>query len=157
MSQREANAYARLKDRVCRPNDRFERVENGLGTGWPDVNYCMEGNEGWIEIKCPEEPARPTTALFGNGNHQVSVDQCNWLLKQANASGIGWLFIATKHRLMMIPGARVGRIGIAVNKMTAFELEKISVWKTLMPVMDPLRWADLRELLCDSRWAGDGI
>jgi hypothetical protein len=29
----------------------FQRVENMVGTGMPDVNYCIEGVEGWIELK----------------------------------------------------------------------------------------------------------
>jgi len=144
---KEARAYKRLKECVCRPNDRMERVENGVATGMPDVNYCIMGIEGWIEIKFPDEPARPTTALFGNGNHQVSVDQCNWLLKQSQAGGRGWLFIATTERLIMIEGARVGKMGTLINKMTTHELEQIARWRVDLPIMDQLRWADLRQLL----------
>jgi hypothetical protein len=143
----ESSIYARLKERITRPTDRFERVENGMGAGMPDVNYCICGVEGWIEIKYPEEPKRPTTALF-SGNHHVSVEQCNWMLKQSNAGGISWLFIATKLRLMFIPGAKVGKMGIVINKLRIHELESIAAWKTDVPVMDPLRWMDLREMLC---------
>lgn len=28
-----------------------ERVENSVGSGTPDVNYAIEGVEGWIELK----------------------------------------------------------------------------------------------------------
>lgn len=142
----EAAAYKRLKEYVCRPRDRFQRIENGLGAGMPDVNYCIMGVEGWIEIKQPDEPKRPTTPLL-HSQHQVSVEQANWLLAQAQAGGVGWLFIATKQRLLFIPGAEVGRRGIRINQMTVHQLEGISSWKTLVPVMDQRRWADLRELL----------
>jgi hypothetical protein len=142
----EAKVYARLREHLIGQRDRVERVENGLVVGMPDVNYCILGAEGWIEIKNPEEPVRPTTALF-SGNHQVSADQCNWMLRQTNAGGRCWLFIATKQRLMLINGERVGALGIRINKMTAHELEQISAWKVLLPVLDPLRWADLRERL----------
>lgn len=142
----EKNAYLRLKERVSRPSDRWDRVENGIVVGMPDVNYCILGTEGWVEIKSPEEPARPTTSLFGS-NHQVSVDQCNWMLRQANAGGISWLFIVTRQRLMLLPGQRVGKMGILINKLRVNELEDMAAWRTLNPVMDPLRWADLREAL----------
>lgn len=148
MSAREGNVFARLKDRVTRPEDRFERVENGMLTGMPDVNYCMAGIEGWIELKAPIEPARPTTALFGSGNHPVEVEQANWLLKQSRAGGRGWLFIATEHRLLLLRGHDVGKFGArGINTLTAHALERISVWRVQQPVLDPLRWADLREVL----------
>ena len=99
--QRETKVFHRLKERIANPEDRFERVENGIGTGWPDVNYCIMGTEGWIEIKAPEEPAMPATPLFGTRQHNVQVEQANWLLKQSNAGGLGWLFIATKSRLIL--------------------------------------------------------
>lgn len=147
MSKRESSVYDRLKERITMPPDRFERVENGLGAGMPDVNYCIVGAEGWIEIKAPVEPARPQTALFGASNHNVTVEQCNWLLKQSQAGGTGWLFIATEQRLMLIDGAIVGRMGIAVNKKNVFELERMAAWRVLLPLMDQLRWADLRQQL----------
>jgi hypothetical protein len=144
---RESNVYARLKDRICRPEDRFERMENGLVDGMPDVTFCMAGAEGWIEIKAPREPARPTTALFGAGNHQVSVEQCNWMLKQTQAGGWCWLFIATEERLVLVNGSQVGRLGVKINTLTAHEIERISDWKAQVPVLDQLRWFDLREIL----------
>lgn len=147
MSTRESNVYRRLKDRITRPEDRFERVENGLVNGMPDVNYCFAGTEGWIEIKAPEEPARPTTALFGAGNHTVSVEQCNWMLKQSQARGRSYLFIATQARLVLLQGEEVGKRGQQINKMTAHEIERIAIWKTQMPVTDQVRWFDLREIL----------
>lgn len=147
MSTRETGVYTRLRERVGRPTDRWTRIENGLGDGTPDVNYCAAGREGWIEIKAPIEPARPTTAMFGNGNHQVSVGQANWLLAQSNAGGVAWLFIASEQRLILLPGKIVGEMGIKINKLTAHELEQRAAWKVLLPLMDPLRWADLREVL----------
>lgn len=144
--KREGAVFARLKDRVTRPEDRFQRVENGLLPGWPDVNYCMARQEGWIEIKAPIVPARQSTALFAS-NHQVTVEQCNWLLTQARAGGLGWLFIATEPMLLLIKGAEVGRLGIKINKLTLHELERMSHWRMALPNLDPMRWLDLRECL----------
>jgi hypothetical protein len=33
--------------------DRWDRIENGVGVGMPDINYCLSGIEGWIEMKSP--------------------------------------------------------------------------------------------------------
>lgn len=110
------------------------------------MNYCMSGIEGWIEIKCPKEPVKPTTSLFAS-NHKVEIEQSNWMLKQHNAGGLSWLFILTEKRIMLLPGSWVGLNPSAVNELSAHELERKSVWKTGLPVLDPLRWADLREIL----------
>ena len=146
MKPRETSVFTRLKERVTRPTDRFERVENGLGEGWPDCNYCMVGSEGWIEIKAPHEPVRPDTPLFAS-NHQVSIEQINWLHNQHMAGGNGWLFIATEKRLMIIHGGRVAQLGRKVNTMTVAQLIKCAAWHVELPVKDFEKWFDLRELL----------
>lgn len=147
MKPREANVYARLKERILRPTDRFERVENGLVTGMPDVNYCIAGEEGWVEIKAPAEPVRAETALFGSG-HPVKIEQINWLHKQHMAGGIAWLFIATERRLMLIAGGTVAALERRVNELSAETLmRKHSRWWAEMPVRAPEVWFDLRELL----------
>ena len=33
----------------------FKRIENNVSSGTPDVNYCIEGKEGWIELKHAKE------------------------------------------------------------------------------------------------------
>lgn len=33
------------------PRVHWQRVENSVGNGVPDVNYCVDGKEGWIEYK----------------------------------------------------------------------------------------------------------
>jgi hypothetical protein len=33
----------------------FKRIENNVSSGTPDVNYCIEGEEGWIELKHAKE------------------------------------------------------------------------------------------------------
>lgn len=145
----ESSVFQRLKLRICRPEDRFERVENGLLTGMPDVNYCLVGVEGWIELKCPDEPKRPDTPLFGS-NHKVEVEQRNWMLRQARAGGRGWLFIATEQRLMLIEGKKVGDLSGKINEMTTHQLERISKWRVQLPILDQTRWFDLREILSSS-------
>ena len=152
MSTREAKAYARLREHVCRPEDRFERVENGLVDGMPDVNYCLAGCEGWIEIKCPALPARDTTPLLGGGdNHPLSVGQANWMLKQSRARGRAWLFIVTREWCALIPGAVVGKLGAdVVNALTAADILAQAAWKVQLPVRDATAWFDLREKLTDA-------
>lgn len=147
MSTRESKVHQRLKGHICNPEDRFDRIENGLAAGWPDVNYCIMGSEGWIELKAPEEPARPETPLFGNRQHNVEIEQANWMLRQHRAGGCSWLFIATLKRLILIEGKIVGEMGREINQQTAHQLKTWSSWYVELPMLDPLRWADLREIL----------
>ena len=106
MATREQNAFQRLKLRVARSRDRFDRIENGMEAGTPDVNYNIvewdKGHEGWIEIKAPKLPARPTSRLIG-GDHPLSADQANWFLRQHRSGGRGWLFVATEVQLLLLP------------------------------------------------------
>lgn len=148
MSQREANTFKRLRERLTRPEDRFERVENGIGAGMPDVNYCFAGAEGWIELKAPLEPARESTQLLGcSGNHPLSIDQVNWFIVQHRAAGRVHLFVATRRRLLLIPAQQVIRLSLEINKLSASQLERITSWKATVPVMDQAVWFSLRSKL----------
>jgi hypothetical protein len=149
MSKREANVFQRLKLRITRPEDRFERIENGLGEGTPDVNYCMAGAEGWLEIKAPVTPVRESTALFGS-NHPVSQEQSNWFLNQSRAGGKAYLFIASSELLLLMPSHIVENNRL-INKMTLGQMQPHSIWSAKTPVNDPQAWIDLRMILTNRK------
>jgi hypothetical protein len=142
MSQRESNTFARLKLLVTRPEDRFERVENPLVSGMPDVNYCLTGAEGWLEIKCPEIPVREETAVF-RSSHPVSQEQSNWFLAQIRSGGRANLFIATKKILLLIP-KHIAQNNHLVNNMPLRELKIHATWQADVPVRDAESWVNLR-------------
>ena len=59
----EKDLWATMRDHLKRYGD-FQRVENMVGSGIPDVNYCLPpGVEGWVELKqtqgWPRDPMRP--------------------------------------------------------------------------------------------------
>lgn len=141
----ETKVFHRLKERICRPEDRFEHVENGLGAGMPDINYCMFGCEGWVEIKCPTIPARVTSALFGS-SHQLGIEQSNWFLRQAAAGGRAYLFIATREILMLVGSALVERHSV-FNKLPLAEFKTQALWQAPIPVIEQARWVKLRGIL----------
>lgn len=146
MKPSEASVYSKMRSRILGPIDRIERVENGLLVGMPDVNYCIEGQEGWIEIKAPVEPTRKATPLFGS-NHQVSIEQINWMHVQHMAGGVSWLLISTQARMLLIHGGRVAALERRINTLCVAELEKISHWQAPVPTRDIIFWGALRELL----------
>lgn len=147
MSTREANVFARLKERVMRPGDRMDRIENGLAAGWPDVNYCFVGREGWIELKAPDAPVNEATPLFGS-NHPLSIDQANWFLNQARAKGRAFLFIGTQRYLLLISGKLCTEPG-RINTATLAVLLSMAAWSTPVPVISGAVWSKLRGTLCD--------
>jgi hypothetical protein len=147
MGLRENNAYQRLRDRVTNGRDRFQRVENGIGAGMPDVNYCLLGGfEGWIEIKAPHIPARRTTALF-SGDHKLMQEQANFFLSQRNAGGLAFLFIATEERLLLL-GSEVAQDMRFVNTSTLDELTMVARWRVDLPHFGVETWVHLRSVLC---------
>lgn len=95
----EKQLYQRIKEieGTYRGNTaRWMRVENVLLPGVPDVNYCINGAEGWLELKCPPVKANEQTAVFG-GAHGVSPVQMAWALSQAQAGGRCFLLTANEH------------------------------------------------------------
>jgi len=127
----EKDAYKFLRDKVFLPRDRLDRVENIVGDGMPDTNYCIAGVEGWIELKSPTEPKRASTPLFGS-NHKLLQTQKNWILEQLKAKGIVYLFIATNKRKMLVEG----RWAEQINDMTVQQIIDIAKWHRERPRKD---------------------
>ncbi len=149
MSTREAKAFARLRERIMRPGDRILRVENGLGAGTLDVNYCLLGGaEGWIEMKAPILPARESTPLLAS-QHGVTVEQANFFLAQHNAGGLAFLFVATERACVLI-GAEVAKDRALVNNSTLEELVLLSRWNSGLPVAAE-GWIAFRNVLRGGR------
>jgi hypothetical protein len=135
-------AYQVLKSKVFKEESRAERIENYLLSGTPDVNYCIDGREGWIEIKSPKEPKRETTKLFAS-NHNLSQDQKNWILRQVKAGGLCWIFIATEKRFILIDGAFAEEI----NELTLLEIIEKAEWHAAKPVEGEEHWNLLKKAL----------
>lgn len=129
MARNEKDDYKIFKNNVPDALDRVDRVENIVAVGMPDINFCAEGAECWIELKSPKEPARESTPLFGS-NHKLSTYQANWFLSQKNADGNGYILIATDKRWVLIDGKKAD----FVNSATVFELIEMSSWAANKPI-----------------------
>ena len=141
----EKNDYQTFLANIRRPGDRIDRIENMTGDGIPDVNYCFDGVEGWIEFKSPIEPKRESTPLFGS-NHRMRQSQMNWHLRQRQAGGISYIMICTNRRWMLIDGKRADEI----NDSTVGELIDLADWTAQRPFSSvpwPSSWMRLREVL----------
>jgi hypothetical protein len=138
----ENNDYKVLKKNLPQGKDRLDRIENVVVAGMPDINFCCEGVECWLEQKSPKEPKRSTTRLFGS-NHKLSQDQMNWFKRQMDAEGNAYILIASDKRWMLISGEHAD----VVNELTVEQLLEISLWNTNKPVRDKESWKQLRQIL----------
>ncbi len=137
----ESVAYTAFK-KCLQPLDRVDRVENIMLVGMPDVNCCIEGVEIWVENKCPKEPKRGTTPLFGS-NHKLTQEQKNWILRQLNAGGNAVVFIATDKRYILMDGA----FADGLNEMTVQELVDKARWHSTIESVSKDKWNKLRSAL----------
>lgn len=117
----------------------IEAIENMVGTGNPDVNYCFNGYEGWIEVKFKREiPKRPTTALFGKC---LKPSQHIWFRRRYMA-GHRRIFIYGRadDRLFLLPGY----MHYEFEVMTLSEIEELCVWQGKVRKAD---WEELAQTL----------
>lgn len=138
----EKTDYQLLRKHMLQGHDRLDRIENMAGAGTPDINYCIDGVEGWIELKSPIEPKRSTTRCFTGHAHKLNQAQMNWFLKQRNAGGLGWILIMTDKRWMLINGSYADDI----NERTVWALKRISSWSAKKPV-NKVMFRSLRQIL----------
>ena len=138
---RERIACTMLQKRLRTWQDRIDRVESQVVTGMPDINFCLNGVEGWIEVKAPIEPKRNTSILFAS-NHKLSTAQKNWFLRQRQAKGRCYVFISTDKRYMMIDGEFADQI----NGLTVDRRQEVSLWSALKKT-GKCDWEELRKVL----------
>jgi hypothetical protein len=138
----ESKVYAKFKKWVQHSSkDRIDRIENIMIEGMFDVNYCLEGVEGWIENKVCKEPKRSTTPLL-KSQHKVSQAQKNWALRQVQADGNCFFLLATDKRWLLIDGEH----GDDINEMTVNQLIAMAHWQAELPIQKE-QWQSLRQSL----------
>jgi hypothetical protein len=101
----------------------LQRVENGLGAGTPDVNFCIQGGEGWIELKHGEMPARPETPVF-KSQRGLDPQQIAWILNRCRHGGCALIFAQVGEWLFLVHGQWAGQF----NTWTVDEMVARSLW-----------------------------
>jgi hypothetical protein len=137
----EKKAYAALRKFVAIP-DRMDRVENWVVAGMPDINFCGDGVECWIELKQPSEPKRKTTKLFGLNNHKLELSQRNWMLRQRSSGGRCFILIASCNYWILVDGKHAD----VVNNLTLDKCISIAEYAIEQPITDE-KWRAIRERL----------
>lgn len=120
----------------------LERVENAIGYGTPDVNYCLtykgRTNEGWLELKEIER--------WPVGDEKVvrvdhyTPQQRVWARKRSLRGGKVYMLLRVAHsgHIMLIEGARAAaRLGLLANRPEVLTMGLTSV-KGAFPTKEQL-------------------
>ena len=99
----EARFWKRLRDKL--PTGHYVRIENLVGPGTFDVNFCVEGTEGFFEMKYVSWfPARPSTPVLGR--HGLSPEQMIWVEQRLRAGGRAFMAIGVGNQVFWFPGSQ---------------------------------------------------
>ena len=115
----ESGLWKRIKK--ANPDAHLERIENSVGVGTPDVNFCTSDASGWIELKYLE----PTpTGHYNLSLKKYPTHQRNWhadYLKLANPYSFVALLVGIgEHNFWLM-----GRQAVV---LTRFSLGEITEW-----------------------------
>lgn len=103
------------------PSAHWQRVENTVGTGVPDVNGCKNGVEVWVELK---EGVKLSSGIV---RIKIRREQNAWLLRRHRAGGLVYLGIRVNKHNYILGGEWVGTVflgnGIEMNKLIENSLD----------------------------------
>lgn len=102
----------------------FVRLEFNPEAGIPDVEYCIKGIEGKLELKYRDEiPARENTPVFHDGGLRDS--QIVWLWRRVvKHGGRADILAQVQRKLFLIDGAECR----SFNDLTMMQLAKAALW-----------------------------
>jgi len=90
-----------LKQKLKKRGLQWQRIEDGCSLGIPDINFCYEGMDTWIEAKCLQEwPKREKTGV----RVTLRPEQVLWLEDRVNAGGRAFVCVQVARDVMLFPG-----------------------------------------------------
>ena len=93
----ERRAYYRLKNLY--PDAHWQRIENSVGVGCPDVNVCLKGKEVWIELKEGRVNKQGRVCI------KVRPAQRAWVMRRLRSGGNVFLAVCLGKQVFLLPGA----------------------------------------------------
>jgi len=116
----------------------FNRVENRVHEGDPDVDYCIAGVSGKIELKYQHRHPLRGGQVLGKGNG-MRRSQIIFAARWCNAGGLLWLMVGTQLKTWCIDLRKLDPWGMeAIEKMTPDELDAAAAWHAGPSVDDGL-------------------
>lgn len=133
----EHNLWVRLRTNIGH-RGHFVRMEFNPEAGIPDVDYCIKGVEGKIELKyTATAPKRSNTSVFTTGGLRSAQEA--WIYTRVRHGGRVWILPQIGDRLFLVPGKH----GREFNSMTLHQIDKAAVWSTAGRLADRDDWNDL--------------
>lgn len=134
------NGLRPLLVRTCRAmgvHSHFERVENMVSVGTPDVDYCINGRAGKIELKyAPRDPVRSSTPVLGPGNG-MRRSQIVWAVRRMHSGGRIFLCVGSPSASWVLRlWDRDPEAMRAIEMMGRDELDAVALWSTGDPTFD---------------------
>jgi hypothetical protein len=134
---KETDLFARIRPHLA-GHGEYDRVENSLGSGMPDIFYNLSGITGWIETK-----------LMRSGLLKFEKFQPNWIRKH-NRAGLNRIFVVAmdERETIHVWYARdvISAPATVIGKWVTYRVEDI-VEPELLIYRPYNRWDEFRQLL----------
>lgn len=107
----------------------FTRIEFNPEAGVPDVDFCIKGSDGKIELKhAHAAPARSTSKVFGE--HGLRTSQITWIFTRRRHGGNVWILAQVGRSFYLV----CGDYARTFNQMTLHQIAKASSWSADAPI-----------------------
>lgn len=141
----EARLWARIREAVWNYG-HFDRREFNPVDGVPDVNFCINGIEGHLELKFRRDPPiRDTTPVFPRPNKGgLRESQAAWIARRMSAGGRVFILPQIGTRLYLLHGYHAVRF----KDYAVEDFEQVARWSA-GPIIKATEWFSLTVALTD--------
>lgn len=115
---REANLWKWLRSSL--PKGHYSRIESETSAGFPDINYCIQGVEGNLELKV----ARHAHSKYPFKKGGLRRTQIIWMEDRVENRGRVNLIIQVKNTLYCFHIVDKRAWGLSLNSMTLEQIQK---------------------------------
>lgn len=107
----------------------YNRVENAAGVGMPDVNFCHEGRESWLELKVARGGHKDPLSL-------LEPEQIIWHMKRVHEQGRVYVMVRDSNWLTLFKATYGSRV--QCNYAQVWRGQKPWVWDELQDILKHL-------------------
>lgn len=132
----ESNVWKNLSSTVGKRAHMTRIESHATSIGQPDVNYCMDGHEGNVELKHTDSSKKGLT---------LRPSQWQWFKKRVEAGGTPWVLA-----LVDIPLQKPYYILVSGKNVIKHELvhhKSITKWKEAGEVVETLTFSPISQMM----------
>jgi hypothetical protein len=106
----------------------FERIENVVADGTPDVNYCIDGVEGGIELKFSDTSPGDTAQVLGI-QHGMRRSQIIYASRRVWSGGLCWCLIGNRAATWLVDLRGMSPADMAsLSVASSARLRQVAAW-----------------------------